>query len=322
MVRLTPRASGPDRQRRPVDQHPLAQRARLAHTPDAVECAVDGQHQRQRGGHQQEQAQRTQAARLARKLGQRAQHRLGNAIGHQVVQEVLLQRRFETGEHREGTEHGQHHRDQRNQGDERGEGQAACRLAQAVFAEALAQRAQGLEPGPGAQRLQQAGQALARSVHLCGYRAGRVVHAGYDASMTSVQSPSHPPDAMVRATQAAALSLLAGLVLLHLARELWLAPTGRGTLLVLTVPPLLLCVRGMRLHRMITFRGLSLLVWPYVALAALRATTETGLPRLLATLELLLCGLLFTACVLYIRRRQHNAAALPAAVPAAPATRP
>jgi uncharacterized membrane protein len=132
-----------------------------------------------------------------------------------------------------------------------------------------------------------------------------------------VQIAAHPPEAAVRAAQASALALLAGLVLLHLLRELWLAPTGRGTLLVLTVPPLLLCVRGMWLHRMYTFRWLSLLIWLYVALAALRATTETGLPRTLAVLELLLCGLLFTICVLYIRRRQHNAAALRAPAPAA-----
>ena len=72
--------------------------------------------------------------------------------------------------------------------------------------------------------------------------------------------PAHPPDAAVRATQTAALALLTSLLLLHLARELWLAPTGRGTLLVLTVPPLLLCVRGMWLHRMVTFRWLSLLI--------------------------------------------------------------
>lgn len=127
--------------------------------------------------------------------------------------------------------------------------------------------------------------------------------------MMPVQIAAHPPDAAVRAAQATALALLAGLVLLHLLRELWLAPTGRGTLIVLTVPPLLLCVRGLWLHRMYTFRWLSLLIWLYVALAALRATTETGLPRTLAVLELLLCGLLFTICVLYIRRRQHNAAA-------------
>ncbi len=127
--------------------------------------------------------------------------------------------------------------------------------------------------------------------------------------MMPPQIAAHPPDAAVRATQATALVLLGGLVLLHLLRELWLAPTGRGTLVVLTVPPLLLCVRGLWLHRMYTFRWLSLLIWMYVALAALRATTETGLPRALAVLELLLCGGMFTICVLYIRRRQSNAAA-------------
>ncbi len=126
--------------------------------------------------------------------------------------------------------------------------------------------------------------------------------------MIPVTIAAQTPDATVRAARAAALALLASLVLLHLLRELWLAPTGRGTLLVLTVPPLLLCVRGLCLHRMVTFRWLSLLIWLYVALAALRATTETGLPRTLAVLELLLCGLLFSTCVLYIRRRQHNAA--------------
>ncbi len=138
--------------------------------------------------------------------------------------------------------------------------------------------------------------------------------------MTNQPPPAPAPEAWVRNTQAAALALLGALVLLHLARELWLAPTGRGTLVVLTVPPLLLCVRGMWLHRMKTFRGLSLLVWPYVALAALRASTEAGMARKLATLELLLCGALFAACVLYIRRRQRHAAALPGALPATAAT--
>ena len=137
--------------------------------------------------------------------------------------------------------------------------------------------------------------------------------------MTSEDAPARSPDAVVRASQIIALALLVSLVLLHLVRELWLAPTGRGTLLVLTLPPLLLCVRGMLLHRMYTFRWLSLLIWLYVALAALRATTETGLPRTLAVLELLLCTLLFGISVLYIRRRQRNAAALPAAASAAAA---
>ena len=140
--------------------------------------------------------------------------------------------------------------------------------------------------------------------------------------MMPVQIAAHPPDAALRAAQATALALLAGLVLLHLLRELWLAPTGRGTLLVLTVPPLLLCVRGMWLHRMLTFRWLSLLVWLYVALAALRATTEAGVSRTLAVVELVVCALLFAAAVLYIRRRQRNAAALNAAPPAPQAAAP
>lgn len=140
--------------------------------------------------------------------------------------------------------------------------------------------------------------------------------------MNHAQPPAHPPDAVVRALQRAALALVASLVLLHLLRELWLAPTGRGTLVLLTVPPLLLCLRGLWLHRMYTYRWLSLLIWLYVALAALRATTEIGLPRALALLELLLCGLLFAAAVLYIRRRQRNAAARIAAAPTARVSTP
>lgn len=103
--------------------------------------------------------------------------------------------------------------------------------------------------------------------------------------MTPALTQAHPPTPGPPRMSTVALALLAGL-LLQLLRELWLAPTGRGTLLVLTVPPLLLCVRGMWLHRMLTFRWLSLLVWLYVALAALRATTEAGASRTLAVVEL------------------------------------
>ena len=121
--------------------------------------------------------------------------------------------------------------------------------------------------------------------------------------------PARRPPARVRVVHALALAGLLGMVFLHTLRELWLAPTGRGTLLVLTVPPLLLCLRGMLHHRLNTFRWLSLLIWAYVALATLRASTEAGLPRQLAAVELLLCLLVFTASVLYIRWRQKSAAA-------------
>jgi uncharacterized membrane protein len=142
-------------------------------------------------------------------------------------------------------------------------------------------------------------------------------HAGYDASMDDIDTPPRQPDGLVRQARAAAMAGLLGLVLLHLARELWLAPTGRGTLVVLTVPPLLLCVGGMLRHRMYTFRWISLLVWLYFALAVIRATTEGGMAQGLAVLEVGLCLLLFTASVLYIRWRQKTAARDSAADPLA-----
>jgi uncharacterized membrane protein len=121
-----------------------------------------------------------------------------------------------------------------------------------------------------------------------------------------------PPEAGVRALRALALASLLGLAGLSLAWELWLAPTGSGTWALIKVPPLLLCVAGFLRHRMQTFRWLSLLVWLYVLEGLVRATTEHGLSQRLAVAELALCLLLFTACTMYIRRRQaHGAAAAP-----------
>jgi uncharacterized membrane protein len=116
-----------------------------------------------------------------------------------------------------------------------------------------------------------------------------------------------PPDAMVRAARAAALAGLLGLIVLGLAWELWLAPTGSGTLAI-KVLPLALCVLGLLRHRMYTFRWLSLLVWLYFMEGVVRATTEQGWSRALAVVEIALCLLLFTSSALYIRWRLRNAA--------------
>ena len=134
------------------------------------------------------------------------------------------------------------------------------------------------------------------------------VHAGYDASVASADA--HPPklDPVVRATRAAALVGLLGLILLGLAWELWLAPTGSGTLAVKVVP-LLPCVAGLLRHRMYTFRWLSLLVWLYFLEGAVRAFSESGTGRLLALLEIALSLLLFSASAVYIRWRLRNAPA-------------
>ena len=126
----------------------------------------------------------------------------------------------------------------------------------------------------------------------------------------SADTPAMPPDA-VRQLRAVALAGLVGLIVLGLAWELWLAPTGRGTL-ALKVLPLLLCLAGLWRHRMYTFRWLSLLLWLYVLEGVVRATTEAGLSRALAALEIALCLVVFTASTVYIRWRLRGAAREPA----------
>ncbi len=126
---------------------------------------------------------------------------------------------------------------------------------------------------------------------------------------TPAQPPSGAPtvpDAVVRRSRTAALAGLIALIVLGLAWELWLAPTGTGTL-ALKVVPLVLCLAGLWRHRMYTFRWLSLLLWLYVLEGLVRATTESGISQVLAVLQTLLCFWLFAASALYIRWRLRNA---------------
>lgn len=127
------------------------------------------------------------------------------------------------------------------------------------------------------------------------------------AETATLTDAPQQPDAMVRAARAAALAGLLGLIVLGLAWELWLAPTGSGTLAI-KVLPLALCVLGLLRHRMYTFRWLSLLVWLYFMEGVVRATTEQGWSRALAVVEIGLCLLLFTSSALYIRLRLRHAA--------------
>ena len=127
-----------------------------------------------------------------------------------------------------------------------------------------------------------------------------------EADRSPVESVEpNAPDAVVRRTRAAALSGLIGLIALGLAWELWLAPTGSGTLAI-KVLPLVLCLLGLWRHRMVTFRWLSLLLWLYVLEGVVRGTTERGLSQVLAGTEIVLCLWLFSACTLYIRWRLRN----------------
>lgn len=111
-----------------------------------------------------------------------------------------------------------------------------------------------------------------------------------------------PADDVVRLTRALAVGGLLAMIVLGLAWELWLAPTGNRTW-ALKVLPLAIPIAGLLKHRMYTYRWLSLLVWPYVAEGVVRATTERGTSALLAALQVLLCVLVFAACALHVRWR-------------------
>jgi uncharacterized membrane protein len=108
--------------------------------------------------------------------------------------------------------------------------------------------------------------------------------------------------ARVTHTRSLALACLLALIALCLAWELWLAPTGRGTL-ALKALPLVLAVPGLLAWRMYTFRWLSLVLWLYVAEGAVRAASDRGLGSPLALLEVVLCVVLFAACAAHIRWR-------------------
>jgi uncharacterized membrane protein len=121
-------------------------------------------------------------------------------------------------------------------------------------------------------------------------------------------NPANSMSPTVAWTRTVAVGSVLALVVLGLAWELWLAPTGRGTL-ALKVLPLLLPIAGLMRYRMLSYRWVSLLVWLYFAEGAVRATTERGAGRWLAIAEVLLCLLLFAACAVHVRARFRQAKA-------------
>jgi len=120
--------------------------------------------------------------------------------------------------------------------------------------------------------------------------------------------PEPLSDPSVRWSRALAIASLVALIVLGLAWELWLAPTGRGTL-ALKVLPLTFALPGLLRNRLYTYRWLSLLVWLYVTEGLVRATSERGAAAVLAAIELALCVLLFAACGAHVRSRLRRAKA-------------
>jgi uncharacterized membrane protein len=107
-------------------------------------------------------------------------------------------------------------------------------------------------------------------------------------------------------TRALALAATVALLLLCLLWELWLAPTGSGTLAIKALPSRPAARRLARM-RLYTYRWMSLLVWLYVAEGAVRATSERGIGAWLAGGEVLLATPIFIACAAHVRARFRHA---------------
>jgi uncharacterized membrane protein len=121
----------------------------------------------------------------------------------------------------------------------------------------------------------------------------------------SVSPPLSPPG-RVDATRWFAVVFLLALIVLSLAWELWLAPIRPGGSPVIAgIKALPLCIPlvGLLRMRMYTYRWLSLLIWLYFIDGVVRAYGASGTPLALALLEILLCLLLFAACVAHVRVR-------------------
>jgi len=117
------------------------------------------------------------------------------------------------------------------------------------------------------------------------------------------------PSAAERLSRNLALASTAALFLLCLAWELWLAPTGRGTLAVKALP-LLPALMGLWRYRLYTYRWVALGVWLYVLEGLVRSTSEHGPGQWLALAEVVLGAVVFTACTAQIRQRLAAAKAL------------
>lgn len=118
----------------------------------------------------------------------------------------------------------------------------------------------------------------------------------------SSASPRTEPSAAERLSRQLAVVSTAVLCLLCLAWELWLAPTGRGTLAIKALP-LLLPLPGLWRYRLYTYRALALFIWLYVLEGLVRGTSEGGVGQWLALAEVVLGLIIFTACTAQIRQR-------------------
>lgn len=99
-----------------------------------------------------------------------------------------------------------------------------------------------------------------------------------------------------------ATAALTSLIFLCLAWELWLAPLRPGgSWLVLKVLPLLFPLRGILHGQRYTFQWSSMLILAYFAEGIVRVMTETGMSTILASVEICLSLMYFSAALTYAR---------------------
>lgn len=129
---------------------------------------------------------------------------------------------------------------------------------------------------------------------------------------STIESDATRLPSVVIWSRAVAVASLLGLIVLGLAWELVLAPTGNRTL-VLKVLPLAIPLIGLLKNRMYTYRWVSLMIWLYFIEGVIRASGDRGLSAWLAGIEVALCVVLFAACAVHVRWRLHRAHAIAAA---------
>jgi len=118
------------------------------------------------------------------------------------------------------------------------------------------------------------------------------------------------PHPHIALTRRLALGSLAGLIVLGLAWEMWVAPIRPGgSLLALKVLPLCIPLAGFLKNKLYTYRWVSLMVWLYFMEGAVRAWSDKPPGNVLALIEIALCLVLFTACALHVRVRLKAAQA-------------
>ena len=125
----------------------------------------------------------------------------------------------------------------------------------------------------------------------------------------------------VQLSRALAVGSLLGLIVLSLLWELLVSPLRPGgSWLALKVLPLCLPLAGLLKNKMYTYRWVSLVVWLYFIEGVVRGWGDRAPGNYLALLEVLLCLILFGACLLHVRVRQRSVAASAGATPATSAT--